>query len=89
MTSDDAGSTDTITDFVQGEDLLDLSEVLEGSGLITDTDSLNEYLSLSQEGDDTKITIDSNGKSTDGGTTYDVVLENTLVTEIDENDIID
>ncbi|GAB6069199.1 VCBS domain-containing protein [Thiomicrorhabdus hydrogeniphila] len=89
LTTDDAGTTDTINDFVKGSDLLDLSEVLEGTNQITDANSLNEYLSFAQDGNDTKVTIDSNGKSTADGTIYEVVLKDTLVTDIDEHDILD
>jgi len=89
MTFEDQGTTDTITDFENGIDKLDLSEILEGSDLITDSDSLNEYLEVVQEGSDVRITIDSNGETTLDGTVYEILLENTLVADIDETDIID
>jgi Ca2+-binding RTX toxin-like protein len=89
ITTDDFGSTETITDFENGIDVLDISEILEGTDLITDTDSLNEYLEFSQDGSHLNITIDSNGESTAVGDIYNIVLQNTLIADIDENDIID
>ncbi len=89
MTTDDLGSSDIITDFENGTDLLDLSDILEGSNLITDADSLNEYLAFTEVEGDVQVIIDSNGETTSGGVLYEITLQNTSIADIDENDIID
>ncbi|MEA3404204.1 MAG: type I secretion C-terminal target domain-containing protein, partial [Pseudomonadota bacterium] len=89
MTIDDAGSIDTITDFENGVDKLDLTDILEGAGLITDADSLNEYLEFTQVGVDLQVVIDSNGETTVDGVLYEITLQDTVIADIDETDIID
>ena len=90
LTADDLGTTDTVTDFENGTDLLDVSDIL--AGLITDSDSFDEYFELVEEGSDLRITIDSNGESDDsngGGDIYEILLINIKANEIDENDVTD
>ncbi len=89
MTTDDIGSIDIITDFENGIDKLDISDILDVSGVITDATSLNEYFEFTQVGADLKVVIDSNGETTVDGSRYDITLENTLIADIDETDIID
>ncbi|VAW49460.1 Alkaline phosphatase [hydrothermal vent metagenome] len=89
LTSFDQGSTDTIVDFEDGVDKLDITDVLEGAGLINDTTSLNEYFDFAQEGNHLRVIIDSNGESTAGGDVYQVLFENTLLVDFDETDVLD
>uniref|UniRef100_UPI002605EC16 beta strand repeat-containing protein n=1 Tax=uncultured Ferrimonas sp. TaxID=432640 RepID=UPI002605EC16 len=63
------GSTDVITDF-DAFDKLDLSELLIGA----DDSNIADYLSATSQGNDTVITIDSNGSAA-GGDTLQIVLE--------------
>lgn len=78
----DAGSTtspaqDTVADFTAGEygveteaDRLDLADLLQGA----DEDNLEDYLQASQDGDDTLLSISSEGNLAAGGVNADQVV---------------
>lgn len=89
VTKFDQGTTDTITDFENGIDRLDITDILDGTNLISDASSLNEYFDFAQEGSDLRVIIDSNGESNSGGEIYQVLLENTLISDFDETDVLD
>ncbi len=79
QSGDADGGTDTLTDFNPEEgDQLDLSDLLQGANV----GNLDQYLSLSLEGENTVITIDTNG-SAEGGESLTIVLENTQLDSID------
>ena len=66
------GETDTITDFTVGEggDVLNLSDLLEGESETT----LDDYLTVTSDGTDTTITVDTNGLA-DGGDSSTIILQ--------------
>jgi Ca2+-binding RTX toxin-like protein len=76
-TSSDTYGTDTITDFNENEDTLDLSDLLQGE---TET-TLGNYLSINFDGNDTTITTFKNG---DYSPTQKIVLEDTKLEGITE-----
>ncbi|MEP6444598.1 MAG: type I secretion C-terminal target domain-containing protein [Hyphomicrobiales bacterium] len=68
--SDDDGNLDTITDFSIGEgDALDLSALID-----TENDPIEDFLSLSDDGTDTTVSIDADGNG-GGGAVELVILE--------------
>ena len=74
----DAGGTDTITDFIAGQngDVLDLKDLLVGEN----ASNLDQYLSISSDGTDTTIVIDTDG-SGNAGSQATIVLEGVDLTQ--------
>jgi hypothetical protein len=64
--STDGGSGDTITDFTvadtaAGGDLLDIKDLLAGSGYTGDASTLAQFVSVTQSGGNTIVSVDSDG----------------------------
>ncbi|WP_085899735.1 DUF5801 repeats-in-toxin domain-containing protein [Kiloniella majae] len=92
--ADTVGDIDTVRDFKASDgDALDLSELLTGFAAGADSDAtatvLQDYLSISQDGSTTVITIDQDGSGSDSDVT--IRLENNDLTSggsISEHDAI-
>ena len=74
----DVDGTDTITDFITGQngDVLDLKDLLAGEN----AGNLDQYLSISSDGTDTTIVIDTDG-SGNVGSQATIVLEGVDLTQ--------
>lgn len=80
--SNDVGDgIDSVTDFVKGEDKLDISDILDG--LYTDgVDDIADFVQITDDGTDTTVAVDQNG----GGNSFTsiIVVENTLWTNLNQ-----
>ncbi|NYT64346.1 type I secretion C-terminal target domain-containing protein [Alcaligenaceae bacterium] len=86
LTDDGRPAVDTILDFglstsdSNGNDILDLADLLEGESYVRDADgkvissNLDQYLSFEQVGSDTVISVNTTGKSADG-TSQKIILK--------------
>ena len=87
------GETDTISDFgvtPGSEDVLDLSDLLS-SGSFAGADLADAvaggFVTLSDNGTDTTITVDLSGAAGGSQVDYTIILENTLTTDIDSTQV--
>ena len=84
--ADADGGTDRITDFTVGgneADKLDLSSLLSGMGLTNPAESLDKYLSISQEGQNAHLTI----QDPDGKVAQNIILENVYTADANVDDV--
>jgi hypothetical protein len=82
LASNQGASNTTITDFQLGQDKIDLTGVLAAGSV--NSSNLMQFVSQSVSGNDTTLTIDSNGNEA-GGTVHAVILRNLTQVPLDSS----
>ena len=78
---------DTITDFMAGEDIIDLSSIITGDSFSSAT-PFDDYVNLVQSGSDTAVSIDQNGDAFGGGGRSIANLEGVSAADITEDSFV-
>ncbi|MFM2239588.1 MAG: hypothetical protein RJA69_962, partial [Pseudomonadota bacterium] len=82
LASNQGASNTTITDFQLGQDKIDLTGVLAAGSV--NSSNLMQFVSQSVSGNDTTLTIDSNGTAA-GGTVHSVILRHLTPVPLDSS----